>query len=43
MSQASSRQHNAGWQIERLDDGSFRWTAPTGHIHIVPPPTTANY
>jgi hypothetical protein len=30
--------HNAGWQVRRLDDGSFRWTAPTGHIHIVPPP-----
>jgi len=30
--------HNAGWTVQRPDDGSYRWTAPTGHVHIVPPP-----
>lgn len=30
--------HDAGWRVRRLDDGSFRWIAPTGHVHTVPPP-----
>ena len=30
--------HNAGWTVQRLDDGSYRWTAPTGHTHLIPPP-----
>ncbi|HEY3631968.1 MAG TPA: DUF222 domain-containing protein, partial [Jatrophihabitantaceae bacterium] len=30
--------HNAGWQVSRQDDGSYLWTAPTGHTQLVPPP-----
>ncbi len=26
--------HEAGWAVTRLDDGSFRWTAPTGRTYL---------
>jgi hypothetical protein len=31
--------HEAGWQLERLADGSIKWTSPTGHTYLVPAPT----
>jgi hypothetical protein len=30
--------HNAGWTVQRTDDGSYPWTAPTGHTYTVHPP-----
>lgn len=30
--------HNSGWTVRRQSDGSYRWTAPTGHAYLVPPP-----
>jgi hypothetical protein len=29
--------HNAGWTIQRTDDGSYLWTDPTGHTYTVHP------
>ena len=29
--------HNAGWTVERTDDGAYHWTAPTGHTYTVRP------
>jgi hypothetical protein len=28
--------HDAGWQVERLPDGSFRWTTPSGRTYDRP-------
>jgi hypothetical protein len=30
--------HNAGWTVQRTDDGSYLWTDPTGHTYPVHPP-----
>jgi hypothetical protein len=30
--------HHAGWRRRRQPDGSYRWTAPTGHEYTVTPP-----
>ncbi|HEY3632901.1 MAG TPA: DUF222 domain-containing protein, partial [Jatrophihabitantaceae bacterium] len=30
--------HNAGWTVTRHPDGSYHWTSPTGHTHVVHPP-----
>jgi hypothetical protein len=30
--------HNAGWTVERQPDGTYHWTDPTGHTHVVHPP-----
>ena len=30
--------HHAGWQRRRQPDGSYQWTAPTGHTYHVTPP-----
>ncbi|HZE51322.1 MAG TPA: HNH endonuclease signature motif containing protein, partial [Jatrophihabitantaceae bacterium] len=30
--------HNAGWTVERTDDGAYHWTAPTRHHYTVHPP-----
>ena len=30
--------HHAGWQRQRQADGSYQWTAPTGHTYQVTPP-----
>jgi hypothetical protein len=30
--------HNAGWTVQRTDDGSYLWTNPTGHTYTVHPP-----
>jgi hypothetical protein len=27
--------HNAGWRVTRQPDGTYLWTAPTGHTHTV--------
>ena len=29
--------HDAGWQVERLPDGTIRWTTPTGRVYDRPP------
>jgi hypothetical protein len=29
--------HEAGWYLTLLDDGTTRWTSPTGHVYDVPP------
>ncbi|HEY3713718.1 MAG TPA: DUF222 domain-containing protein [Jatrophihabitantaceae bacterium] len=29
--------HNARWHVERRQDGSYHWTAPTGHAYTVRP------
>ena len=31
--------HDAGWQTERLPDGTIRWTTPTGRVYDRPPET----
>jgi hypothetical protein len=31
--------HDAGWQTERLADGTFRWTTPSGRTYDKPPET----
>jgi hypothetical protein len=30
--------HNASWTIHRQHDGTYHWTAPTGHTYTIPPP-----
>jgi hypothetical protein len=30
--------HDAGWTVQRTENGSYRWTDPTGHTHTVHPP-----
>jgi hypothetical protein len=30
--------HDAGWTVQRTDDGSYLWTDPTGHHYTVHPP-----
>jgi hypothetical protein len=29
---------HSDWQYQRLPDGSYRWTSPTGRIYAVLPP-----
>ena len=31
--------HHAGWRRRRQPDGSYHWTAPTGHTYRVTPPS----
>jgi hypothetical protein len=30
--------HNADWTVTRTQDGTYHWTAPTGHTYTVHPP-----
>jgi hypothetical protein len=29
--------HNSRWKLERLDDGTIRWTSPAGRVYLVEP------
>lgn len=35
--------HDGGWTLRRLDDGSFEWTAPSGHAYQARPPSYPSY